>query len=470
MRDTVHSYADLIHRVEAQISADEAINAHKKQFEQITGKRKNAPGMDVSSSQRKKQGNYNLPPRPSQKRREPRQEKDYTPLNVSRANVLMAIRDQEVVKWPNPLKPNVGNQEQYCHFHRSRGHTTEACRQLKEEIERLIRQGYLQQFIQSAPARDETGHAGGHNQKQRQPSTNRQMVGEIETIAGGPSVPNQVLITASKEPMSKKSRVDHSITFDDTDLDGVQTPHQDPLVINAGIGDPCFNVKRILVDNGSSVDVLFYSTFLSMGMDREKLQPAAGPLYGFDNRPVRVEGAISLPVVLGEFPRQATHSIQFIVVKSESAYNAIFGRPLQAIFGIVASVPHLKLKFLTPTGVSIVRGDQQIAQSCYLRQAQPRPSVTLSIEDFDLRNVDIPQKASPVEELDCVSLSDEHPTRTVQIGSLLLEEEKAKYVDFLRANQDIFAWSPADMPGINPEVIMHSLNINPTCKPVIQKK
>ncbi|PKU86298.1 hypothetical protein MA16_Dca002129 [Dendrobium catenatum] len=51
MRDTVHSYANLIHRVEAQISTDEAINAHRKKFEQINGKRKGAPGMDNSFSQ-----------------------------------------------------------------------------------------------------------------------------------------------------------------------------------------------------------------------------------------------------------------------------------------------------------------------------------------------------------------------------------------------------------------------------------
>ncbi|KAI0511229.1 hypothetical protein KFK09_011854 [Dendrobium nobile] len=38
----------------------------------------------------------------------------------------MAIRDQENVKWPHPLKLNVENQEEYCHFHRSRGHTTKA--------------------------------------------------------------------------------------------------------------------------------------------------------------------------------------------------------------------------------------------------------------------------------------------------------------------------------------------------------
>ncbi|XP_020588161.1 uncharacterized protein LOC110029980 [Phalaenopsis equestris] len=44
MRETVHSYADLVHRVEAQISADEAIIAHKEQFERSGGKRKNNAG------------------------------------------------------------------------------------------------------------------------------------------------------------------------------------------------------------------------------------------------------------------------------------------------------------------------------------------------------------------------------------------------------------------------------------------
>ncbi|KAI0519294.1 hypothetical protein KFK09_006736 [Dendrobium nobile] len=135
-----------------------------------------------------------------------------------------------------------------------------------------------------------------------------------------------------------------------------------------------------------------------MGLAREKLQPAAGPLYGFDNRPVGVEGTITLPVTMGEFPRQVTHSAQFIVVKSESAYNAIFGRPLQSIFKAIASVPHLKMKFPTPVGIGEVRGNQKEAQSCYLRQAQPCPSVTLSIENFDLQNEDDLYRASPVED------------------------------------------------------------------------
>ncbi|XP_020675416.1 uncharacterized protein LOC110094510 [Dendrobium catenatum] len=213
----------------------------------------------------------------------------------------MVVQDQDTVKWPHPLKPNTGNQDQYCYFYRSRGHTTEACRKLKEEIERLIRQGYLRQFIQDPPTREETRPAGGKDRQHRPPVNNRIAVGEIETIAGGPLLSDKVFLAVDEISTPKKARVDHTITFDDSDLEGVKIPHQNSLVFNASIGDPCYNVKRILVDNGSSVDILFYSIILNLGLSREKLQPAAGPLYGFDNRPIRVEGIISLPVVLGEF-------------------------------------------------------------------------------------------------------------------------------------------------------------------------
>jgi hypothetical protein len=41
-------------------------------------------------------------------------------------------------------------------------------------------------------------------------------------------------------------------------------------------------------------------------------------------------------------------------------------------------------------------------------------------------------------------------------------------VDFLRANADIFAWSPSDMPGIPRDVAEHSLDIRARARPVKQ--
>jgi len=42
-------------------------------------------------------------------------------------------------------------------------------------------------------------------------------------------------------------------------------------------------------------------------------------------------------------------------------------------------------------------------------------------------------------------------------------------VDFLRANADMFAWSPSDMPGIPREVTEHSMEIRAGSKPVKQR-
>ena len=41
-------------------------------------------------------------------------------------------------------------------------------------------------------------------------------------------------------------------------------------------------------------------------------------------------------------------------------------------------------------------------------------------------------------------------------------------VDFLRANADVFAWSPSDMPGILRDIAEHSLNIRAGAQPVKQ--
>lgn len=52
------------------------------------------------------------------------------------------------------------------------------------------------------------------------------------------------------------ARGDVAITFDDSDLEGVKFPHDDPLIISLVIGNS--EVKRVLVDNGTSVNIMLY--------------------------------------------------------------------------------------------------------------------------------------------------------------------------------------------------------------------
>ncbi|KAK8942426.1 hypothetical protein KSP39_PZI008890 [Platanthera zijinensis] len=458
--------------IEAQIAADEAIEAHRRQFDGVQKRQR-----DKEPIPQRQEGRF-LEDRQSGRRRRDSQRdppRDYTPLNTSRTSVLYAIQNEPALQRPRQPPPNPRNdQSKYCEYHRTTGHTTEECARLKEEIERLVRLGLLGRFLQGRVQEQQDPPRRPRDQQNPPPAPEggRQVVGNIETIAGSPILTSQILsVHSGKEAREdKKSKQDTTISFGDEDLINVRTPHQDPLVISAGIGNPCYNVKRILVDNGSSVNVLFSTTLQNMDISRQQLTPAVGPIYDFDNHQVQVIGTVTLPVTLGEFLRQTTHEVQFVVVDSNSAYNAIFGRPVQTTFKAIPSIPHLAMKFPTPGGIGIVRGNQEATRSCYSKQAQPTEPTTLNIDDFDLRDEAVLQRGAPIEGLIEVPLSSTKPDRTVQLGSLLQEQEKERLAAYLRRNKDIFAWSPEDMPGIDPQVIHHSLNINPACKPVIQKK
>lgn len=62
-----------------------------------------------------------------------------------------------------------------------------------------------------------------------------------------------------------------------------------------------------------------------------------------------------------------------------------------------------------------------------------------------------------------------HPTdvpRTMKIGALLQDEWKVQFEKFLKDNVDVFTWSHDEIPGIEPEMIVHRLNVDPDYKPV----
>ena len=74
--------------------------------------------------------------------------------------------------------------------------------------------------------------------------------------------------------------------------------------------------------------------------------------------------------------------------------------------------------------------------------------------------------AELVEELEEVMLDESRPGRTTRMGTLASPTIRQDLANFLRKNQDIFAWSHEDMPGIDLTVIVHKLNVNPDSSPV----
>ncbi|KAL0439539.1 UNVERIFIED_CONTAM: hypothetical protein Slati_2436900 [Sesamum latifolium] len=81
-----------------------------------------------------------------------------------------------------------------------------------------------------------------------------------------------------------------------------------------------------------------------------------------------------------------------------------------------------------------------------------------------------PAKVQPTEELLNIEIIPGNPDKTTRIGSHLGEEAKKEITLCLQRNADIFAWTPQDLEGIDPQVITHHLNIDPSYKPVKQKK
>ncbi|XP_012837533.1 PREDICTED: uncharacterized protein LOC105958076 [Erythranthe guttata] len=91
---------------------------------------------------------------------------------------------------------------------------------------------------------------------------------------------------------------------------------------------------------------------------------------------------------------------------------------------------------------------------------EPRPGVDPDKEEGHVR---------PMEELMMVQLCERDATHTTRIGRDMDAMMAKQLVDFLRRNQDVFAFSPSDLVGIDSSLAVHRLNVKPGTKPVKQK-
>ena len=268
------------------------------------------------------------------------------------------------------------------------------------------------------------------------------------------------------QAVSKLPRLDTSITFSDSNLEGCQHPHDDPLVVSAVVGNK--TVHRVLVYNGSSNDIIFASDFDKMGIERERLELVNTQLRGFSGEKVLPLGSIQLVLTLGDLPCQATTTARFLIVDAPSAYNMLLGRPSLNTIKAIPSAYHMMIKFPTVSGVGMVRGDQRVARECYSASMKQKAVGNIYLDELDMRD-EVLTRPEPSEELEPVSLDDD-PEHLAYIGSKLAEDLKSLLTHFLRQNKDVFAWKQADMGGIDPIVITHRLNVSPSFKPIKQRR
>ncbi|KAM2447497.1 hypothetical protein PS1_017825 [Malus domestica] len=270
---------------------------------------------------------------------------------------------------------------------------------------------------------------------------------------------------------------------------GIIYPHNDPLIVEAHIAN--FDVKRILIDTGASVNIMFAEAFKALNVAEHLLDRSISPLISFSGDIVQPLGSIHLPLTIATGPYTATITTNFLVVNCPTAYNVIFGRTCINDLKAMVSTHMLLMKFPTPFGNGYIRGDQLSARSCYntsvKQQHLPVPNETLSIHNQvvktspdeansdlhngnsqpdDPRDDSFTQQAQPAEELENVSISKDHPDRMVKIGTTLSPPLRLSLISFLQENAEVFTWSYKDMPGISPDIICHHLSIDPKTKPV----
>ncbi|XP_058767421.1 uncharacterized protein LOC131641111 [Vicia villosa] len=332
---------------------------------------------------------------------------DYTPLNASREKILAECKSTEFKK--SNIRPPKSNptrsgtdKSKYCKYHKSHGHLTEECVHLKDAIETLIKEGHLSRYTKRGdPSRrndrrnsDESSSPDARPLQVALSVTRPEdfipSVGVTFALSVWEGFPTAMLISNGGDPgsltiSSVKRKFDElisassdlgptlrkfkgkldPITFYLEELPGGAPNATIPLLIRARMAN--FDVRQILVDEGSSVDIMYSHLFQTLQLDDSHLTPYVGSdLQGFNGTTTKPWGYVELLVTFGDGEASRQVNTRFLLIDCKTLYNCIIGRPTLAELTTVPSTVHLKMKFYTKRGrVATINADIEAARRIF---------------------------------------------------------------------------------------------------------
>ncbi|KAK2409752.1 hypothetical protein QL285_045156 [Trifolium repens] len=476
---------------------------------------------------------------------------NYTPLNAPRERILAEVSAAEFkkhgIRFPKqiPAKPGV-DKGKYCRFHRSYGHVTEDCVHLKDAIEILIQQNLLQKYrkdrprenndrrqeVEDPPAEEETRASLPVAYAITRPEDFTQgeevlahltshLNGSWENfpktlVISGGGFNNTTLGTIKRKfeelesvcslnPVSVAEIKEGSIplAFYKEEIPGGSPNFQIPLLVQARMAN--FDVRRILVDQGSSCDIVYSGLFKTLQITEKNLKPYVGAdLQGFNGATTKPWGYTDLIVTFGEGEATKSINVQFLVVECPSLYNCIIGRTTLADLFAVSSTIHLKMKYYTvDRKVATLNGDIAAARRCSdaaaknmntlatpkkMKTEHKMPAINAvggqGIVELDARTSKKERREEKKElqkelkeifrpipdgEFEIIPLGED-PSKGIKIGADLPDLVKRQLEACLKENAELFAWSAAEMPDIDPKVACHQLTIDPKARAIAQRR
>ncbi|VFQ80242.1 unnamed protein product [Cuscuta campestris] len=358
----------------------------------------------------------------------------------------------------------------YCEYHRNNTHNTKECFTLQKEMQRLIARGPPPRDDGAAPSRGPPEGRTWRKPAEPVAVATQARNPEKRHIGREKRWKHMAFVAKVHQAPAPKHGRREQIQFTEKDLPNTPSPHRDALVVKLEINNAI--VHRTLVDTGSSVNIMYEKTFQDLGLDRKDLRPVRTPLSGFTGDSIEAERVIAMPVIVGDGAHKAKLKMEFMVVSINCAHNMILGRSGLEDLECVISPYYLCMKFPTPSGTGVARGDQKLARSCYVRITKklPRDETLVVHAQEEMRKLEARPKAEPTEEVEEVPLDPQTPERKVKVRASLTGSQRKRLVGVLSAYRMIFAWGPGDMPGVDPKVICHRLAVNPEARPVKQKK